>query len=71
MLVKAAQGLKVPKEGKPREYITDDAPVEIDPTSHYYVCRLADRELIEVPAEAAGDPNAEGGSAKATAKSAK
>ncbi len=46
--VKAAPGLRLPKEGKPREYITDQEPEEVS-TSHYYRKALADGDLIAVP----------------------
>lgn len=49
MIVIAAPGLKVPTEANPRKYITEDTPVEIEPTA-YYLRRLADRELQEVVA---------------------
>lgn len=45
--VKAAPGLKVPKEGAPREYITEDAPQAV-PGSAYYLRRLDDGDLIRV-----------------------
>ena len=47
MKVKASPGLKVPTETNPREYITEDAPVDIEVTA-YYLRRLADQELVEV-----------------------
>ena len=50
MKVIAAQGLKVPTEANPREYITDAQDVEIEPTA-YYLRRLADHELVEVVGE--------------------
>lgn len=46
MLVKAAPGLKVPMEDKPRDYITDAESVEV-PESAYYLRRLADDDLVE------------------------
>jgi len=56
MLVKAAPGLKVPREDDPRQYITDDTPVELDlAASAYYIRRMADGDLVEatdVPAKA-------------------
>lgn len=54
MLVIAAPGLKVPKEGKPRDYITDADPVEVS-ESAYYLRRITDGDLIETaePAPAA------------------
>lgn len=47
IIVKAAPGLKVPKEGAPREYITEDAPQAV-PGSAYYLRRLDDGDLIQV-----------------------
>lgn len=51
MRVIATPGLKVPKEDKPREYITEETPEEIEVTA-YYLRRLADNELVEVVAAA-------------------
>lgn len=45
MFVKAAPGLKVPREDKPREYITEDKGVEV-PATAYYTRRLAEGDLI-------------------------
>lgn len=45
MLVKAAPGINVPKEDKPREYITDESAVEV-PDSAYYLRRMADGDLV-------------------------
>lgn len=47
MKVVAAPGLQVPKEDKPREYITQDEEVEV-PGSAYYLRRLADGDLLEM-----------------------
>lgn len=52
MLVKVAPGLRVPKEAKPREYITEDAPVEV-PETPYYLRALAYGDLMLAQAEAA------------------
>ncbi len=49
MFVKAAPGLKVPQEEKPRDYITDAESVEV-PASAYTLRRIADGDLIEVAA---------------------
>lgn len=46
MIVQAAPGAKCPKEGKPREYITDNTPVEV-PDSAYYIRLVADGSLIK------------------------
>jgi len=59
MQVLAASGLKVPLEGKPRDYITDTPPegaagftvVE----SAYYQRRVAEGDLVMVPASAEGE----------------
>jgi len=52
MRVKAAPGTKCPKEGKPKEYITDSAPVDVK-DSAYYRRLLADGSLVEAGADAA------------------
>ncbi|MGE4265434.1 MAG: DUF2635 domain-containing protein [Desulfovibrio sp.] len=52
MLVKAAPGLRVPKEDKPRQYITEDAPVNV-PESVYYLRRLDEGDLVLAQAETA------------------
>lgn len=49
MHVKAAPGLKVPKEHQPRDYIVEDAAVEVD-ASAYYLRRISDGDLIETAA---------------------
>ncbi len=48
MLVRAAPGLKVPKEEQPRDYVAGDEPVLV-PDSAYYRRRVADGDLIIVP----------------------
>lgn len=50
MIVKAAAGVRVPKEGKPRQYVTDAEPVDV-PETAYYLRRLAEGDLV--PAKAA------------------
>lgn len=52
--VQAAPGLKLPKEGDPRAYITDAAPVQVL-ESHYYRKAIADGDLVEVPEVATQD----------------
>lgn len=52
MKVKAAEGLLVPKEDAPREYIGAE-PVEVEPSA-YYIRRLAADELVEVTDEQEG-----------------
>lgn len=46
MKVKAATGINVPKEDKPREYITDAEVVDV-PETAYYLRRIAEGDLIE------------------------
>jgi len=48
MQVKAAAGTRVPKEGKPREYITDEAFVEV-PDTQYYHRLVRDTSLVTPP----------------------
>ena len=47
MKVSAAPGTRCPKEGKPREYITE--PEEV-PDTAYYRRLVDDGSLVEVPA---------------------
>ncbi|MDP2167984.1 MAG: hypothetical protein Q8J64_06610 [Thermodesulfovibrionales bacterium] len=50
MLVISKQGAQCPKEGKPRDYITDSEPVEVPETCYYK--RLLDDgslEIVEAP----------------------
>lgn len=47
MLVKAAPGLAVPMEEKPRDYIIDAKAVEV-PESAYYLRRITDGDLVAV-----------------------
>lgn len=49
MLVIANAGLRVPKEGQPREYIDDQTPVDV-PATAYYQRLLADGSLAEARA---------------------
>lgn len=46
--VKAAPGVQVPKEGAPRQYITESEPQAV-PGSAYYLRRLDDGDLVRVP----------------------
>jgi hypothetical protein len=52
MLVLAAAGLKVPKEGNPRDYITDTPPEGARgftlPDSPYYMRRVLEGDLVVV-----------------------
>ena len=48
LYVKAAPGLRVPREDAPRRYITDDQPVSV-PATAYYLRRLHSGELASVP----------------------
>lgn len=50
MIVKAAKGLKVPMEFKPRDYITDDAVFKVEDTA-YYARRITDGDVLEAPKE--------------------
>jgi len=45
LYVKAAPGLRVPREDAPRRYITDDQPVSV-PATAYYLRRLHSGELV-------------------------
>lgn len=45
--VQAATGLKLPKEGEPRNYITDATPVPVH-ASHYYRKAIADGDLLQL-----------------------
>lgn len=47
MKVLAEKGIKVPKEDKPREYITDAEAVDV-PETAYYLRRIADGDLVTV-----------------------
>ena len=51
MLVKAAPGLRVPKEAKPRQYITETNAVDV-PESAYYLRRLDKGDLVRAEAAA-------------------
>ncbi|MFY3986065.1 DUF2635 domain-containing protein [Achromobacter xylosoxidans] len=53
--VKAAPGLRVPREDSARKYINDNEAVSVPQTS-YYLRRLADNELILVDAPPSADP---------------
>lgn len=61
MIVKAAPGLKVPREDKPREYITEAGAVNV-PESAYYLRRLDEGDLV--PGEAATESAAPAPAAK-------
>lgn len=52
MRVKASPGLKVPMEGKPRDYITEDEAVDVV-ESAYYQRRVAEGDLVAAPVDAA------------------
>lgn len=77
MRVTAAEGLRVPVEGNPRQYIEHNPaePVEVPDTS-YYRRRLLAKELVEVvasPTEVAteAEPQTAVESAKPAAKAKK
>lgn len=59
MKVMARAGLSVPKEGKPRQYITDSDAVDI-PESAYYMRRVNDGDLVlqDAPTDATEPPAA-------------
>ncbi|QMT39996.1 DUF2635 domain-containing protein [Neisseria shayeganii] len=52
LLVQAAPGLKVPMDGQPHRYITDDTPVAVAETAYYLRC-LDYGDLVRVTPEAA------------------
>lgn len=55
MLVKAADGIKVPQEFHPNRYITDAEPVEVI-DSVYYQRRITDGDLVLVTQAASAQP---------------
>lgn len=74
MKVIARKGVRVPIEGKPRDYVTDEKAVDV-PDTVYYHRRILDKDLIrqDVPAEPVVDAPVDAGvmtSAKTTAKGA-
>ncbi len=52
MHVIAAPGIQVPKEDKPRDYITDTQAVDV-PDTAYYRRRIADGDLLPAPVKTA------------------
>ena len=52
MKVISAHGIKVPKEDKPRDYITDSEAVDV-PDTVYYRRRIADGDLLPAPVKTA------------------
>lgn len=48
MKVLSIKGTRCPKEGKPREYITDSTPVEVSKTP-YYSRLVAEGSLVIAP----------------------
>lgn len=52
MNVIATPGIKVPKEDKPRDYITDAEAVEV-PDTVYYRRRISDGDLLPAPVKTA------------------
>jgi hypothetical protein len=60
MRVKAAPGLKCPKDGRPREYVEDKEFVEV-PDSAYYLRLVADGSLIEDATTGIDSNNEKGG----------
>ncbi len=63
MLVKAAPGLRLPKEGKPRQYITETDTVVV-PETAYYLRALASGDLLPATAAKAKAPAATTAQAK-------
>lgn len=63
MIVKAAPGLRVPKEDKPREYITETDAVEV-PETAYYVRAIVCGDLLPVGVEDSTPPLAAAKSGK-------
>lgn len=49
MNVIAPPGIKCPKEGSPREYITDSQSESVPDDSTYYLRLIADGSLLIVP----------------------
>ena len=62
MKAQAAQGTRCPKEGKPREYITDNAAEEV-PDSAYYRRLVADGSLVILADKEIEKPRARSGKA--------
>ena len=69
MLVKAKEGVKVPREDNSRRYIEGSDPVEV-PKSTYYLRRVLHGDLIKVE-KAAVVPKASAGGALALPAPAK
>lgn len=69
--VKAAPGLRVPREDNGRKYITDDKETPVEQTA-YYLRRLADGDLVEVNPTPAGEqaPPADAPATRAAKKGA-
>lgn len=66
MLVLASPGLRVPLEGKPRDYITDAPPAgeigyAVADDSAYYRRRILDGDLVVVTTPAAPAKTKKGG----------
>jgi hypothetical protein len=58
--VKAVQGLKVPKEEKPREYISESKAEKV-PASAYYRRLVADGSLIDMDTRPSAEAKAKKG----------
>ena len=67
MKVSAAPGARCPKEGKPRQYITDNVPEEV-PDSAYYRRLVADGSLILTASEANANAGLSSDKTQETAK---
>lgn len=75
MLVKAAAGLKVPKEDKPHDYIDDQAITPVPDESAYYARRVTDGDLViatqdEFDQQQTAIAKADAAAARAAAKTA-
>lgn len=58
--VRAARGLMVPYETKPRKYITDGAEVTV-PATAYYLRRLSSGELVDLAIKVLSPDSAQSG----------
>lgn len=58
MLVISKPGTKTPREGQPREYITDDVPVDVPDDSSYYRRLVRDGSLLSAEVQKRGSAEA-------------
>jgi hypothetical protein len=61
MQVKSYPGTRCPKQGRPREYITDTKPVDV-PDTAYYRRMVSDGSLMLVAEKQAAKKSEKGGS---------